>query len=139
MENIIIKEDFIPEIQDIMNLYEDAKWHAYTKDSDRVKNAISNSLNVITAWDGDRLVGLIRIVGDNYTIIYIKDILVLEAYQGKGIGSHLLNLILAKYKSIRQIVLMTDNTEKTIEFYRKNGMVETADYNGIAFIKYNLG
>lgn len=67
MENIIIKEDFIPEIQDIMNLYGDAKWYAYTKDSNRLENAINSSLKVITAWDGDKLVGLIRIVGDNYT------------------------------------------------------------------------
>lgn len=139
MDKIIIKEDLIPEIEDIMTLYEDVKWYAYTKDRARLKNAIDNSLKVITAWDGDKLVGLIRLVGDDYTIIYIQDILVLEDYQGQGIGSNLLKLVLDKYKSIRQIVLMTDNTEETVNFYRKNGMVETADYNGLAFVKYNLG
>ena len=30
---------------------------------------------------------------------------------------------------------MTDNTEKTIKFYEKNGMVKTSDYNGITFMK----
>ncbi|MFA5575966.1 MAG: GNAT family N-acetyltransferase [Tissierellaceae bacterium] len=139
MDKIIIKEDIIPEIEEIMNLYEDVKWYAYTKDKIRLKNAINNSLKVLTAWDEDKLVGLIRLVGDNYTIIYIQDILVLENYQGQGIGSRLLKLVLDKYKSIRQIVLMTDNTEETLSFYKKNGMVETADYNGLAFVKYNLG
>ena len=139
MDKIIIKEDIIPEIEEIMNLYEDVKWYAYTKDSVRLKNAIDNSLKVLTAWDGDKLVGLIRLVGDDYTIIYIQDILVLEDYQGQGIGSNLLKLVLDKYKSIRQIVLMTDNTEETVGFYKKNGMVETAEYNGVAFVKYNLG
>ena len=139
MNKIIIKEDIIPGIKELMNLYEDVEWSAYTKDSIRLKNAIENSLKVLTAWDNDKLVGLIRVVGDNYTIIYIQDILVLQEYQGQGIGSDLLKLILEKYKSIRQIVLMTDDTEKTINFYRKNGMVETNNYNGVALVKYNFG
>lgn len=138
MNKIKIKEDIIPGIEQIMNLYEDVEWYAYTKDRIRLKNAIDNSLKVITAWDNDKLVGLIRIVGDNHTIIYIQDILVLEEYQGQGIGSNLLNLTLEKYKSIRQIVLMTDNTKETISFYKKNGMDDTAEYNGVAFVKYNL-
>lgn len=135
---IIIKEDVIPKIEGLMNLYGDVKWHAYTKDSIKLKSAIDNSLKVITAWDDNKLVGLIRIVGDNETIIYIQDILVLRQYQGLGIGSDLLNLVLEKYKLIRQIVLMTDDTKKTVNFYRKNGMTETANYNGVAFVKYNL-
>lgn len=138
MDKVIVKEDVIPEIDQLMDLYNDVEWFAYTNDKVRLKNAINNSLKVLTAWDDKNLVGLIRVVGDDYTIIYIQDILVLESYQGKGIGSHLLKLILEEYKSIRQIVLMTDNTEKTVSFYQKNGMVETADYNGVAFVKYSF-
>lgn len=62
----------------------------------------------------------------------------MKEYQGQGIGSKLLSLILEKYKSIRQIVLITDNTKETISFYKKNGMVDTAEYNGVAFVRYNL-
>lgn len=138
MDNIIIKEDVIPEIEELMDLYNDVEWSAYTADKIKLKNAIDSSLKVLTAWDDDKLVGLIRVVGDGYTIIYIQDILILKNYQGQGIGSQLLKLILEHYKSIRQIVLMTDQTEKTINFYKKNGMVKTDDYNGVAFVKYNL-
>lgn len=138
MNKIEIKEDIIADIEKIMHLYEDAEWHAYTKDKSRLKDTIENSMKVITAWDKHELVGLIRVVGDQHTIIYIQDILVLKEYQGQGIGSKLLSLVLKKYKSIRQIVLMTDNTEETIRFYKKNGMVDTSEYNGIAFVKYNL-
>ena len=138
MDKVIVKEDVIPEIDQLMDLYNDVEWFAYTNDRTKLINAISNSLKVLTAWDNDKLVGLIRVVGDDYTIIYIQDILVLESYQGKGIGSHLLKLILEEYKTIRQIVLMTDNTEKTINFYQKNGMVDTAEYNGVAFVKYSF-
>lgn len=135
MNKIIIKDDIKPSIDELINLYEDVKWIAYTNDVKQLKDAIDNSLKVWTAWDVDRLVGLARVIGDDYTIIYIQDILILEDYQNQGIGSKLLKLILEQYKSIRQVVLMTDNTEKTIKFYEKNGMVKTSDYNGITFMK----
>lgn len=47
------------------------------------KKARSNSLKLWTAWDGKKLVGQARVVGDGLTIIYIQDILVLKNYQGK--------------------------------------------------------
>ncbi|NLL71791.1 MAG: GNAT family N-acetyltransferase [Epulopiscium sp.] len=135
MNKIIIKDDIKPSIDELINLYEDVKWIAYTNDVKQLKDAIDNSLKVWTAWDVDRLVGLARVIGDDYTIIYIQDILILEDYQNQGIGSKLLKLILEQYKSIRQIVLMTENTEKTIRFYQKNGMVKTSEYNCITFMK----
>lgn len=132
---MIIKEDIIPEVEELLNLYNDVQWLAYTDDSARLKNAMDNSLKVWTCWDDDKLVGLARVVGDGYTIIYIQDILVLESYQGQGIGSKFLKLILEMYKSVRQIVLMTDETEKTIKFYQKNGLVNASDYKIVTFIK----
>lgn len=135
MNRIIIKEDIIPNIEEVMNLYEDVGWYAYTKDKENLKNSIEKSLKVWTVWDEERLIGLARVVGDDHTIIYIQDILILESYQGQGIGSDLLKLILEEYKSIRQVVLMTDDTDKTISFYQKNGMVKANDYNSIAFMK----
>ena len=135
MNKIIIKDDIKPGIDELKSLYEDVNWIAYIKDVKQLKNAVDNSLKVWTAWDLDKLVGLARVVGDNYTIIYIQDILILEDYQNQGIGSRLLKLILEQYRSIRQLVLMTENTKKTVKFYQKNGMVKTSDYNCITFMK----
>lgn len=83
------------------------------------------------------MIGLIRVVGDDASIIYIQDILVKEEYQRQGIGNYLLQSVLDKYKHIRQIVLMTDNTEKTKAFYKKNGMFTSCELEGVAFVKYN--
>lgn len=135
MNKIIIKEDVIPRVEELMSLYNDVEWFAYTKDIIGLKNAIENSLKVLTAWDGNKLVGLIRLIGDNQTIIYIQDILILQEYQGQGIGSQLIRIVLDKYRSVRQMVLLTEDTEKTINFYRKNGMIKVSDYNCVAFMK----
>jgi ribosomal protein S18 acetylase RimI-like enzyme len=135
MSGIIIKEGDIPDTAELMSLYNDVGWSAYTNDSTCLKKAIENSLKVLTAWDGNKLVGLIRVVGDNQTIIYIQDLLVRQEYQGRGIGSHLLKRILAEYQAIRQVILMTEQTEETIRFYEKCGMVKISDHNCIAFMK----
>lgn len=135
MKNIEIKEEVIPSSEQLLHLYKDVGWTAYTDEPEVLKKAINNCLKVWTAWDGEQLVGLARVVGDGYTILYIQDILILENYQRQGIGSKLLQLILEEYKFVRQIVLLTGNEEQTISYYKKNGLVNVADYNGVAFIK----
>ena len=135
MKNIKIKEDVIPTIEELLHLYNDVHWTAYTDEPDVLEKAIKNSLKVWTAWDDNQLVGLARVVGDGYTIIYIQDILVLASYQRSGIGSKLLQMILKEYEAIRQVVLMTGNEEKTVNYYEKNGLVNIADYDGVVFVK----
>lgn len=44
MSKVVIKEDLIPEIDQLMDLYDDVEWSAYTKEEVKLKNAISNSL-----------------------------------------------------------------------------------------------
>ncbi len=58
------------------DLYTDVGWSAYTKDVDRLQQSVENSLYVLTAWHEDELIGLIRVVGDGLSIIYIQDLLV---------------------------------------------------------------
>ncbi len=126
----------IANINDLENLYNDVGWIRYTNDLDKLEMAFRNSLKVITAWDDEKLVGTIRIVGDGLTIIYIQDILVLTKYHRKGIGKMLVNSILEEYKDVRQIVLMTDNEPDTVEFYKNVGFTTTEKYNGIAFARF---
>lgn len=99
--------------------------------------AIEQSLAVITAWDRDRLVGLIRVVGDGLTIIYIQDILVLRDYQKEGIGSELMKLILAKYSDVRQKVLLTNDAPDVRQFYEKNSFQSCDQGELVAFVQLN--
>lgn len=104
----------------MVELYENVGWVTYSNNPGKLKEAIENSLYNIGAFDGEELIGLIRGVGDNVSIIYIQDILVKENYQRLGVGTNLLQLVLKRYNNVRQIVLMTDNTEKTKQFYKRN-------------------
>jgi GNAT superfamily N-acetyltransferase len=118
-------------------LYKDVEWYAYTQDITLLQQAIEQSLDVIAAWDGEELVGLIRVVGDGLTIIYIQDILVLHAYQNKGIAARMLEKVLHPYKQVRQKVLLTEEAPDVRHFYEKNGFQSCDQGSLVAFAKLN--
>lgn len=123
--------------QDLLDLYNDAGWGAYTAQPDVLLKAIENSLYVLTARDGDKLVGLIRIVGDGQTIAYIQDIIVLKAYKRKGIGKTLMKKALDEFKHVRQKVLLTDDNPETRGFYEALGFQSCDKGELVAFVKLN--
>lgn len=88
-----------------------------------------NSLTCISVWEGDKFIGLIRVVGDGHSIIFIQDPLVDPNYQRQGIGKQLMQKVLAKYPNVYQCHLVTDKTEKTINFYENLGFQKLEDWN----------
>lgn len=116
-------------------LYTDVEWHAYTKNMNLLARAVKQSLEVVAAWDGEELVGLIRVVGDGLTIIYIQDILVLRPYQNQGIATRLLQEVLTQYQTVRQKVLLTEEAPDVRHFYEKNGFESCDQGSLVAFAK----
>ena len=130
-----IKTGIIPEKEQVLALYNDVGWTSYTDEPDLLMQAIKNSLKVWTLWEGEKLIGLARIVGDGSTICYLQDILILKSYQGRGLGSDLLKEIMKENQHIRQFVLLTEDSEKTKGFYKKLGLSEVGDFSCLAFMK----
>ena len=116
------------EDNDLRPLYDAVGWISYTKQIADLGVLVANAHFVISAWHNDQLVGIIRTVGDDVSIQYVQDILVLPDYQNEGIGSELLERVMEESKDIRQFVLMTDaSNEKVIKFYQKNGLTTFAE------------
>ena len=127
MKNITFKQYINYKQEEIIKLYLSVGWINYTERPEMLKQAYSNSLYMIGAYDGDDLIGIIRVVGDGHSIIYIQDIIVLPDYQRRGIGKDLLERVLEKYVHVYQKILLTMNEEKTVKFYESVGF--EADYN----------
>lgn len=132
-----IKEYLTYNESEILNLYDSVGWSSYTSNPSMLMKAYKFSLKIFGAYDAEKLVGIIRVVGDGHSIIYIQDIIVLPKYQRKGIGTLLLEKILLEYKNVYQKVLITDNTEKTIHFYKSVGFMMDTDIDYRAFLKVN--
>ena len=135
--NIIIKEYTNYNENKIVHLYNSVGWMNYTTNLDMLKNAFSNSLKILGAYIDKKLIGIIRVVGDGYSIVYIQDLLVLPKLQRQEIGSLLLKEILKEYHHVYQKVLITDNTEKTIAFYKSIAFIQNRDIDCCAFILLN--
>ena len=81
--------------------------------------AMKNSGTVFSAWDNDKLIGLVNALDDGIMTAYIHFLLVNPTYQGLGIGKELLRMTNEKYKEYLRIVLVAD--DKKIGFYQNNG------------------
>ena len=138
MNNIIYKTNIVPKTKDLVELYNDVGCYNYIQDAKKLGRAFTNSTIIVSAWDEDKLVGVLRAVGDSETIMYIQDILVACIYQHKGIGRQLMAEFMNKYENIRQKVLITDKTPKTMNFYKSCGFVRTETYDGIAYVNYTV-
>ncbi len=121
--------------KEILKLYSSVGWTAYTDAPEVLKSGFRKSLLTLAAYDGEQLLGLIRTVGDGETIVYIQDILVRPEYQRAGIGTALLQAVLERFKEVRQIVLATDHTQKTISFYESQGFIQMTRMGCCGFMK----
>jgi len=113
----------------LVGLYNSVGWFAYTSDEQRPKlqEAINNSTYVVTAWNGETLVGLARCISDDVSICYLQDILIHPEFQRHGIGRKLLSNCLERFAHVRMKVLITDDEERQKLFYKSLGFKNTKD------------
>ncbi|MEF2614517.1 GNAT family N-acetyltransferase [Faecalibacillus faecis] len=102
----------------------------------RLYKALMNSSTVLTVWDDDFLVGLIRVLDDTEMLAQIHYVLVHPDYQGKGIASKMLGYIKEKYKGFMYLEVMPED-KNNVSFYKKNGF--SLMENGIAMQICNYG
>ena len=108
-------------IDDVLHLYQAVGWTNYTNQPQMLSQSLTHSLAIYLARDGEKIVGLVRLVGDGFSSVFVQDLIVLPSYQRQGIGSALMKQALADYKDAYQVQLATEETEKTLGFYRSLG------------------
>lgn len=81
-----------PCARDFIQLREDCGWGHIGKAL--AQKAIDNSLVFVSAHRQDVLIGFGRVVGDGALNYYIQDLIVVEAYQGQGVGKAILGRLL---------------------------------------------
>lgn len=90
--NITYSSTITPDTQQIIEVYESAGLNRPTKDFERIKKMYEQSSLVVSAWEGDQLVGIARSLADFCYVCYLADLAVREEYQGQGIGKQLIKL-----------------------------------------------
>ena len=134
---ITIKKQEIVKLEDVLHLYQAVGWTNYTNQPQMLEQGLSHSLATYLARDGEEIVGLVRLVGDGFSSVFVQDLIVLPSYQRQGIGSDLMKEALADYKDAYQIQLATEQTEKNLGFYRSLGFETLSTYDCIGMTWMN--
>ncbi len=120
---------------EILPLYQAVGWSSYYRRPRMLRQAFAGSLCTLAAYDGGKLTGIIRAVGDGHSILFIQDILVHPGYQRRGIGTALMKELLDRFPHVYQIQLSTDDTEKTSLFYKSLGFMPLPEIGCRGFMK----
>lgn len=83
-----------------------------------------HSTLVVSAWDGERLVGAVRVLSDQVFRSILYDLLVAPAYQGRGIGGELVQRCRAHWPDSEWLV---ETTPEMAGYYEKLGFRRNAD------------
>ncbi len=86
----------------------------------RLHRALMGSSFVLTAWDGERLVGLVRALDDGELTAYVHYALVEPAYHGRGIASQMIEQVKKRYRDFLYIEVMPEES-KNAAFYQRFG------------------
>ena len=123
-------------IDDVLHLYQAVSWTNYTNQPQMLEQSLTHSLAIYVARDGEEIVGLVRLVGDGFSSVFVQDLIVLPSYQRQGIGSALMKEALGDFKDAYQVQLVTEQTEKNLGFYRSLGFetLSTYDCTGMIWV-----
>lgn len=102
----------------VVALYQANDWSS-SKIPETLLPALRDSHSLVSAWDGEKLIGLGNAISDGHLVVYYPHLLVLPQYQGHGIGAKILSLLKSRYEKFHMHMLTADG--KAIEFYQKNG------------------
>ncbi len=114
--------DVNPETEAYEGLFLTTGWNEkYRFTRDELGEAISHSWYAVSAYEGSRLVGYGRVISDGVHHAFIVEMIVEPEWQGRGIGSAILRMILDKCCAhrIRDIQLFA--AKGKAGFYEKHG------------------
>ena len=98
-----------------------------TRKESIIEEALRNTLYSLCVYDADKLIGYGRLLGDKTIFLYIHSVMVLPEYQGKNIGSGIINNLLQQvdeYKKVNPDIRTYLGAVKGKEgFYEKFGFI----------------
>jgi GNAT superfamily N-acetyltransferase len=126
-----------PDRQEYFELFESTGWNReYALSEDALMKSLAKSWCMVSAYEGSRLVGFGRALGDGILHALIVDLIVLPSHQGQGIGCAILAKLVGRCQEagIRDVQLFCARGKAG--FYQQCGFVERpADAPGMELRK----
>ena len=104
----------------LKQLYDSEPW--WPERSEPELRAMLDRYPAAGAWDDDKLIGFARSVTDKRFRAYIEDVLVLKGYRKRGIGTQIMDLLMASLEGIDSVTLFCQR--KLVRYYESLGFKE---------------
>lgn len=105
-------------IEQILPIYHANQWSSANV-PETLHQALLNSHSLISAWDGEKLVGIGNAISDGFLVVYYPHLLVHPDYQRQGIGKEIIGKLQQKYQEFHMQILVADF--EATAFYQKCG------------------
>ena len=139
MQEIEFRETKNIDFVSLQELFRSEQWSDYME-LDDVEFYINASPHVVTAWDGDKIVGFGRLEGDGRISLEISDVLVRSDYQDKGIGTEIVRRLVQKCREMDPYYIQVSPVgDKAAHIYEKLGFTDIPDYRQLELITGKLG
>lgn len=125
------------DISTLKSLFDLTAFWAKGRTETGLKTAIANSNPVISVWEGERLIGFSRATSDCVYRATIWDVVVHPEYRGVGLGSTLVETMLAhpRLSGVERVYLMTTYQQN---FYQQIGFQENQTTTMVMYNNKNL-
>ena len=84
-------------------------------DRERMRSMLRNANLVVTAWDGEKMVGIARSLSDKQYVTYLADLAVRTSYQRIGVGKELIRHTRAAAPNAEIVLLAAPGAETYYE------------------------
>ncbi len=106
------------ELQQLQGLLRQTGW-ANRRSVEGIQQMLDGTLLTLGAWEGDHLVGFVRVITDGIYRALIDDVVVEESKRGTGIGSELMQRITERLAGVEEVFLRCG--EQVVPFYERHG------------------
>jgi len=118
--NIIYRTEVVPDTASIIALFESSGINRPITDYDRIQQMFLRADLIVSAWEGELLVGVARALTDFCYCCYLSDLAVRKEHQRQGIGKRLIDI--TKEHAGEQATLILVSAPAAIDYYPKIGM-----------------
>ena len=133
---IVYKEFGIELLEMVKEIYQEEGWYAYLGNDEKLERAFQNSLHILGAFEGDKLIGFVRCVGDGEHILVVQDLIVDKKHRRQGIGTTLFKAAWDKYADVRMFQVVTDLYDETDNhFYQSLGMRKLVEGDMVSYFR----
>lgn len=107
------------DLAQLLELYH-LTWWGHDRNLDQVRRALAHSRPVISAWEGEQMVGFTRVISDLTYRATIWDVIVRPSHQSRGVGKEMIHKVL-EHPDLRTVTSFLLLTKDKHAFYERLG------------------